>query len=216
MYAGYLSQPLPPPWRRIYNDASSDGSHQLQYINDVTKDVTDIHPFSKYVSEQQQAGLDESHFCDIGVNADVIQKANPETLTDIEGIGGSGVFTGKYSEYRCAWKENDVFDDKSVFGLTIRIHHSNEETLVCFDGLNGCWNTAVLEAPYGPVNRHDLFIGSKIKVYGRNLVISSASRTTCEWIELEHMRLSSRSLFFRILQDIRLGDHWHRDHVKKY
>ena len=198
MYAGYLSQPLPPPWRRIYNDASSDGSHQLQYINDITKDVTDIHPFSKYVTEQQLARLDESHCCDVGVTADVVRKVNPETLTEIEGIDRSSVSTEKYSEYKCTWKENDVFDDKSVFGLTIRVQHSDDEALVRFDGPNCCWKTVVLEAPYGPVSRHDLFIGSKIKVYGRNLVISSASRTTCEWIELEHKRLSRRQEKMRV------------------
>lgn len=190
MYSGYLSQPLPPPWRRIYKDTSSNGSQQLLYINDITKDVTSIHPFTKYVLEQQQAGLDDSHFSDDDINAAITQKKNPETVTDNKGIDGNGACREKKSEFRCTWKDCDVFDDKSVFGLTIRIQHSDEESVVRFDGPTSFWNTVVLEAPYGPVNRQDLFIGSKIKVYGRNLVITSASRTTCEWIELEYRKLS--------------------------
>jgi hypothetical protein len=30
---------------------------------------------------------------------------------------------------------------------------------------------------YGPVTRHDLFIGAKVKIFGRTLAVTSASRT---------------------------------------
>ena len=52
MFEGYQNLPLPPPYRRVYfdNDNGSDDSN-IHYINDVTKDITSVHPLVRIVAE---------------------------------------------------------------------------------------------------------------------------------------------------------------------
>jgi hypothetical protein len=55
-------------------------------------------------------------------------------------------------------------------------YFEDERTLVRFDGVEGDWQYSVLEGLYGPVTLLDLFIGSKVKIFGRSLAITTASR----------------------------------------
>lgn len=51
--------------------------------------------------------------------------------------------------------------------------------------------------PHGPIERHDLFIGAKVKVFGRHLTITTASASTCHWIDVEGKRLLKQQEWLR-------------------
>lgn len=196
MFAGYLDLPLPPPWRRIYTKVSGNDAKIVHYLNDITKDVTDVHPFTRLIAKLQPGDSEDSSKADANdrntPNATRSRESfniPPETQSEFTGTYTSGTFSEKYFEYRCLWKELGLFEDKNIFGLTIRLFINDERTIVRLDGQNVEWEYVVIEGPYGPATRHDLFIGSKIKVYGRNLIIRAANREACHWIDKEYKRM---------------------------
>lgn len=70
--------------------------------------------------------------------------------------------------------------------------YDDMSTQIKFDGVEGEWLFTTLEGPYGPVDRYDLFIGAKIKVFGRHLTISSANATVCHWIDQQSKKLEHK------------------------
>jgi hypothetical protein len=62
-------------------------------------------------------------------------------------------------------------------------------TSVKLDGVDGQWQFSTLEGPHGPINEYDLFVGAKVKVFGRMMSITSASASTCMWIESEKEKM---------------------------
>jgi hypothetical protein len=197
MFSGYLNLPLPPPWSRVNTKVSGNDVKIVHYLNDITKDVSDVHPFTRLISKLQPGDNEDSSKVDANNrNAPSATRARescnlqPETRSEFTGTYTSGGLWEKYFEYRCLWKELGLFEDKNIFGLTIRFLINDERTIVRLDGQNAEWEYVVLEGPYGPATRHDLFIGSKIKVYGRNLILRAANREACQWIDKEYKRMS--------------------------
>ena len=105
--------------------------------------------------------------------------------------------TGKFYEYHCQWNERDLFGKVSLYGLTFRYYVESHKTLIKFDGLVGEWVYSVLQGPYGPLEHIDFFIGAKIKVFGRQVTISSASGSSIKWIENERKKLERQQNRFR-------------------
>jgi hypothetical protein len=200
MYDGYQSIPLPPPWRRVRIIPNKSGESLIHFVNDVTNEISDNHPFSRYISDQLE--LKDKSESNEGSDQSVLSK-NIKPQVGLQ----------KYSEFRCTWKERDLLDDKGVFELTIRYQHQDQLLFVRFDGTDNNWSPALLECCYGPITRYDLFVGSKIKLSGRNFVITSASCEACHWIEESYKELSrdqevmcSRILKFGILPVVRRAD----------
>lgn len=197
MYDGYQSIPLPPPWRKVRIIPNKSDESLIHFVNDMTNEISDNHPFSKYISDQLELkGKSESNE---GSDQSVLSK-NIKPQVGLQ----------KYPEFRCTWKERDLLDDRGVFGLTIRYQHQDQLLFVRFDGADYNWYPAQLECCYGPITRNDLFVGSKIKVNGRNFSITSASCEACQWIEESYKELSrdqevmcSRILKFGILPVVR-------------
>lgn len=172
----------------------------IHFVNDVTNEISDSHPFCKYISDQLE--LKEKSESNEGSDQSVLSK-NIKPRIGLQ----------KYSEFRCTWKERDLLDDRGVFGLTIRYQHQDQLLFVRFDGTDHNWSPAQLECCYGPITRYDLFVGSKIKVNGRNFVITSASCEACQWIEESYKELSrdqevmcSRIRKFGMLPVVRRAD----------
>ena len=94
----------------------------------------------------------------------------------------------KYQDFRCQWKEVGLFGDTSSYGLIIR-YYPDGQTVIKFDGFDGKWLLSHLQGIYGPIERIDLFVGSKVCIFGRHMTICSASASTCHWIEEEGKRL---------------------------
>ena len=282
MFEGYENLPLPPPWRRVYFETKKTDKGEIHYMNDITKDVTSIHPLVKLLSdlkEREQEKEDEKtrqkeedkeaiegvefsssseeECLQVQVNSSEEKRKNSETEiserrnserrtserrisqteifgrrfseigtgigttsrpetanTDVTGTtslgkssmdrgtglglgtgtgtflgNGFGTFSGTFLEYKCTWKEPNLFLDKNIFSLSIRYNIRDAETMIKFDGNEYDWERIILESTYGPIIPHDLFIGSKIKIYGRIIIITTASRESCQWVETEYKKL---------------------------
>lgn len=179
------SVPLPPPWRR-----DQDGS----YVNEYTGEVSDRHPAQRFVpmsgalvpaapeEDPQQTG--RPYHGEVGGEGSQVTTATALTTT----TSRKGV---KSWDFRCMWKELGLFGNVNSYGLMIR-YYEDGETVIKFDGLDGKWHFSQLEGPYGPVDRYDLFVGAKIRVFGRHLTISATSASTCQWIDEEGKRLMKK------------------------
>ena len=94
-----------------------------------------------------------------------------------------------FTDFRCQWKESSLFGDCNSYGLRIR-HFDDQRTMVKIDGVDGEWTLTKLEGQYGPVDKYDLFVGGKVKVFGRWLTITSASASVCHGITVEAKRIA--------------------------
>ena len=88
-----------------------------------------------------------------------------------------------------------LFGDKSSFGLLIR-YYDNRDTFVKIDG-SGDWQNTLIETRSGIADKYDLFIGSKIKVFGRHLTICSCSVAVCGEIDSMGNKLRSNQEWLR-------------------
>lgn len=101
-------------------------------------------------------------------------------------------------EYHCSWKERDAFGQTSMYGLSLKFNPVDGSCLIKFDGiLDGQWSYTSMKGPYGPIEMHDLTVGSTIEVFGRRLTISSANSTAVKWINREAKRLNKIQDEFR-------------------
>lgn len=98
----------------------------------------------------------------------------------------------EYVEFRCNWKEKGLFGNTNAFGLVIR-YYSSQKIMVCFDDVDAKWEFSQLEGPHGPLSRYDLFVGAKVKLFGRTLTICSCNATVCHAIEMEGQRLAKKA-----------------------
>ena len=197
MFEGYQNLPLPPPWRYVSFDTDGVNGSEVHYMNDITNDITTVHPLLRLIAERKEAEELKSNsvideildYGDRVTNGGGISR--PETAnTESNGtsfLEGSRNLT--YCEFKCVWKEIGLFRERSVLGLTIRYNTSDARISVRFDGSGGEWEYPSLDGPYGPVTRNDLFIGSKIKIFGKTLTISVANREAIEWIQKEYKKM---------------------------
>ena len=103
----------------------------------------------------------------------------------------------KFVDFRCEWKESSGgTGGTQSYGLKIR-YFDDQKTLIKIDGVSGEWIATTLEGPYGPVNEYDLFVGAKIRVFGRHLTITSANASVCHDIEVKAQKLKKRISFMQ-------------------
>lgn len=105
--------------------------------------------------------------------------------------------TGAFFDYRCEWKDTGLFGERNAYGLTVRYFDDDGRTTIRFDGVDGAWHFSILEGARGPVERYDLFVGARIKVFGRSLTITSTTASNCAWIEAEGAKLYKRQDWLR-------------------
>ena len=173
------------------------------YVNDDTGETSDEHPLKRF-----GAAIFSSDVIAATVNKDDAGVDDNETLTATEnnrrhgapnhvGMGLDGFFPSSSAyQFRCTWKELGLFGDRQCFGLTIMYSVEDQKILVNFDGVDGAnWQYSTLDGPYGPINRHDLFVGSRVKLLGRTLTISSASTLAMRWIDKEYQKLLRQQEF---------------------
>lgn len=181
-------------------DITASAGH---YYNDITKEISLMHPLLKYKkrnAEKNQENFHEVREKITNSNNDNLQP-KPYSIKDIDNdleeliINNHRNRTGKeYDsdsnienntareliteitetnknshddvntclEFKCTWKEIGLFGDTNIFGLTIRYCIDHDNTSIRFDGVQGEWVYSALDGAYGPVTRHDLFIGCKI------------------------------------------------------
>lgn len=138
-----------PPPWQVQEKA--DGS--VEYFNPVTCAVMDKHPLLRALEER----------CVEVPEIDKQTAAKP---------------SGNYSDFRCEWKEVGLFGDRNSYGLTLR-YYDDGSALVRMDGVRGEWQMASLQSQYGALESCDLFIGAKIKLFGRTVTVASAAAAVC-------------------------------------
>lgn len=175
----FNSYPLPPPWKKMGDI----------YVHDITGEESSEHPFQRMKSlrnvlnnsnrsinyEKDDNKIIETDLV-LGINED--DKNNTSFLSERENFqlnsfqntnlesslsnkNGKTKTKALYFDFRCHWKELNLFGEKQSFGLTIRYYDEDGRTIVKFDGLDGGWHLTTLEGPYGPLDRNDLFLGAK-------------------------------------------------------
>lgn len=151
--------PLPPPWK-IGNSNSSG----IVYINEVTKEETKVHPLAG-ISEAftPYPVVEGDYFCEGRGIRDISEIEQPSD--------------NNFIEFWSNWLSNGT-----QYGLSIRFFLNDEHVEIRFDGIDGEWVYSYIEGPYGPVTRHDLFVGATVRLFGRNITIKSCTSTAGDWI----------------------------------
>jgi len=184
-----LSQiPLPPPWRRSPETGF--------YVNEITGQSTPEHPAEGFLRLRQQQGSPREPEEEDGDGDGPGRPWGGELVTTTQPSQQHQQRKLKSWDFRCLWKELGLFGNVNSYGLTLR-YFEDGTTEVRFDGLDGQWVFSQLEGTHGPIERYDLFVGAKIRVFGRHLTISSTSASTCQWIDDEGKRLLKRQDFLQ-------------------
>ena len=186
MWDGFEAVQLPPPWRK-----TSEG-----YLNEITGALSPDHPFQRYVQgNAQQVSQPEEEDGAAGTPGRPYLAEKIQVAAMGADIGGSSSSSRpqklRHWDFRCMWKELGLFGNVNSYGLTIR-YYEDGQTVVNFDGLDGRWHFSQLDGPHGPLDRYDLFVGAKIRIFGRHLTIAATSASTCQWIDEEGKRLLKR------------------------
>ena len=100
------------------------------------------------------------------------------------------------SKFRCEWQELGLFGTVSSFGLSIKVY-KNGDILIKFDNVDGQWRKGMIDTKYGPADRNDFFIGSKILVFKRHLTICSCPYEVCRETEALGDALRERQAWLR-------------------
>lgn len=183
--------PLPPPWR------CTDGV----YINEVTGETNEKHPFVAAIellnNESNTGPKNEVFLTNQEIKDELDSMPNTASLnnsntllTDTINMNtmSTNTNTPQFVDFKCNWEKIGLFEDRDLFGLTIR-YYDNGATCVKFDGTNKEWIETVVEGPNGPVDRYDLFIDGKVKIFGRTVSISTTCASNCHWIYNEGQKL---------------------------
>lgn len=194
----YTRIPVPPPWRE--ND---DGEG---WVNDITEEVSLEHPLKRVLEKRTElvstlvvpsaeSGMVEAKDDGDALVSSGIASTGAKQLVPLDNENArrlrkasNKALRGRYSDYRCLWKEKGLFGETNSYGLTLR-YYEDGSTDIKFDGVDGMWVATQLEGHYGPIEKIDLFVGAKIKIFGRHLSINSTGASTTHWIEEEGKRL---------------------------
>ena len=93
-----------------------------------------------------------------------------------------------FTDFRCQWRESGLMGETNSYGLRLR-YYNDGKTGVKIDGVEGEWTMTQMDGQYGPIDRYDLFVGGKVKVFGRWLTITSASASVCHGITVKAKRM---------------------------
>jgi hypothetical protein len=200
--------PLPPPWAY-----EMDVEDRTYFVNTKTGEKTHEHPFVRAVGlskdddemlgvKKALAGLKDTlsrtaaaktpQLKQNGERGDSLDKSGTVDLQALNMIDKTLTPTKKEgvpsTNYRCVWKESSLFGECNSYGLRIR-YFDDQRTMVKIDGVDGEWILTQLDGQYGPVNKYDLFVGGKVRIFGRWLTITSASASVCHGITVEAKRM---------------------------
>ena len=174
----YSILPVPPPWRE-------DKTSGL-YYNDLTGETISEHPVQRALQKRSSKDSDGTSgepetkgevdiqapepsntisngrpFLEIDTKVSNATQLVPLDMSTSDKLTAKSL-RGKYTDYRCMWKEVGLFGDTNSYGLTLR-YFEDGSTEIKFDGVEGMWVATQLEGHYGPIEKIDLFVGAKIK-----------------------------------------------------
>jgi hypothetical protein len=192
IFIKYRKQVINPP----PNDPIGIEIERIQYESEMNSQARERTPeISSPSSDFNPTGTDS--FMDERPGDALEPDKSSKELDQAEKIPELDLPSGKFYEYYCQWSERDLFGKVSLYGLTFRYYEESRKTLIRFVGLVGEWVYSAIQGPYGPLEHIDFFIGAKIKVFGRQVTISSASASAIKWIEAQKKKLEKQQDRFR-------------------
>lgn len=185
--------PPPPPWRKERDDTTGED----MFINDVTGEKTDTHPLLVHINKERQddyqsqdqpatAGTEE------GSDSRVTTMKSEFAEEKVEDFCG-----GEHLDFRCEWKEIGLKGNILSYGITLKYFVEDQHFELVFDGVDATWKYSKLDGKYGPVDKYDLFIGSKITLFGRHLSISSTNCDNCRTIDNTESKLKKKRAYLQ-------------------
>lgn len=181
--------PPPPPWRKEVNSSTGE----VMYFNDVTGEKTDTHPLQAHFdnknnqtnepeqdqNEDQNEDLERDQASSSTKDRDVFL----DTRSDFGDEKTEEFCGGEHYDFRCEWKELGLKGNIMSYGLTLKYFLEDKHFELVFDGVDAVWKYSKMDGIYGPIDKYDLFIGSKITFFGRHLSISSTNSNICRIID---------------------------------
>lgn len=187
--------PPPPPWRREKDDISNE----VKYKNDVTGEVSDVHPLQVHFDQKSQ----EVSNCQSKEHKEISTKDTENTSSNIVCEIESGKVEeedfcgGEHMDFRCEWKEIGLMGNTLSYGLTLKYYVEDKHFELVFDGVDAVWKYSKLDGIYGPIDEFDLFIGSKLSIFGRHLSISSTNSDICRLIDKKESKLKKKRAYMQ-------------------
>jgi len=185
--------PPPPPWRKERDEATGEDV----FINDVSGEKTDTHPLLAHIDKKQQH-LDQSQEqpstagTEEGSDSKVTTMRSEFAEEKVEDFCG-----GEHLDFRCEWKEIGLKGNILSYGITLKYFIEDQHFELVFDGVDATWKYSKLDGKYGPVDKYDLFIGSKITLFGRHLSISSTNCDICRLIDNTESKLKKKRAYLQ-------------------
>ena len=192
--------PPPPPWRREANEATEE----VMYINDVTGEKSDIHPLQSHFDQKNQSNESEQQDQNQDQNQDQESLSSNgrevflDTRSNCGDEGQNEEFCGgEHFDFRCEWKETGLMGNVLSYGLTLKYYLEDKHFELVFDGVDALWKYSKMDGVYGPIDKYDLFIGSKITFFGRHLSISSTNSNICRLIDKTENSLKKKRTYLQ-------------------
>lgn len=149
---------LPPPWIAIM---SKNG--EKVYINTITGESTNIHPMKRILDENETK---------TEINDQIIQESPENNHENITSPTINRLPNLLYADFQCKWKDVNVSGKMKTNTLTLRFYQ-DQSVDITIEGINNTWQLSHLSGLYGSLNRYDLFMGSSVRIFGRNMTIST-------------------------------------------
>jgi len=188
--AAFLSHQQEQSQKKQDKEQTENNEGGYRFMNDEPK----IPP------EGNEPEVDVVWFEGVGKNSDSNSPKNtnsPAIFCPANNNAKTKAPTCAFYDYRCEWKDTGLFGERNAYGLTVRYFDDDGRTTIRFDGVDGAWHFSVLEGMRGPVERYDLFVGARLKVFGRFLTITSTTASNCAWIEAEGAKMLKRQDWLR-------------------
>lgn len=190
--------PPPPPWRKETNAATNE----VLYINDVTGEKTEIHPLQEHFDRknpaQNQTNDDDQDPEQASLSSNGCDNSFVDSRSDVPGEDKVEEFCGgEHYDFRCEWKELGLMGNILSYGLTLKYFLEDKHFELVFDGVDAVWKYSKMDGKYGPIDKYDLFIGSKITFFGRHLSISSTTSDICRVIDKTEKKMKAKRAYLQ-------------------
>lgn len=173
---------LPPHWSKVSDE------DKVYYKNEITGDSSMIHPYHQYLMLSNP--LNEKQLTPLplpssSTNIEKLENTHYDTIINSESIISK---QRKYFDFYSNWTERDINGKELQYGLTLRLF-PDSSIQIKFTGVESEWNFTSLKGPYGAITIHDLFIGSRVSIFGKSVTINSSSLLASKYLHSEAVKL---------------------------
>jgi hypothetical protein len=189
MSVDFSKYPPPPPWR------SERIGDNIEYINDITKETTTVHPLESYLSKSSPETRQSLTFNEDTVSHNEGIMAASRSVEDNRG-GESNPDDESY-EFLCEWKEIGLMGNILSYTMYLFYFLRDKHFEIRFEGVNAVWRYSKIDGAFGPIDQLDLFVGAKINIFDRHLTITSTTLEICHLIDQKEKKMLKRKTYLQ-------------------